>query len=156
MTQSALAAIRNLVEPVFRRPEFVQAAALCLRDGRKGPEVLMVSSLTTKRWILPKGWPMPDRSLAEAALQEAWEEAGVRGSVNESSVGSFSYRKLVKDGIPVTCRCHVFRVAVSELAEDWPEKDRRKREWVPVRDAIKRVEEPELKQFLRSLRPPSL
>ena len=97
MKQSAVAAFRNFVEPVFRRPEFVQTAALCLRDSRKGPEVLLVSSLTSKRWILPKGWPMEGRTLAQAALQEAWEEAGVTGVVETAPMGHFSlirYEKL--------------------------------------------------------------
>ena len=36
-----------------------QVAALC---WRRAPllEILLVTSLRTKRWILPKGWPEPD------------------------------------------------------------------------------------------------
>ncbi|MCB1396277.1 MAG: NUDIX hydrolase [Rhodobacter sp.] len=151
MKHTALAAYRTFLEPAFRRPEFVQTAALCVREGKKGPEILLVSSLTTKRWILPKGWPMEGRTLAEAALQEAWEEAGVQGSVEADSTGSFSYRKAVKGGIPVTCRCEVFRVDVDALADDWPERGRRQREWVTPREAAKRVEEPELKAILREI-----
>jgi 8-oxo-dGTP pyrophosphatase MutT (NUDIX family) len=151
MPNSALAAFRTYVEPVFRRPEFVQAAALCLREGAKGPEVLLVSSLTTKRWILPKGWPMSGRTLAGAALQEAWEEAGVKGSVAETAIGQYSYRKSVKGGIPVTCRCDVFQVDVDAMLEEWPEKGRRKRAWFPLAEAAKRVDEPELKALLRGL-----
>ena len=151
MKQSAVAAFRNFVEPVFRRPEFVQTAALCLRDSRKGPEVLLVSSLTSKRWILPKGWPMEGRTLAQAALQEAWEEAGVTGVVETAPMGHFSYQKVVKNGIPVACRCEVFRVAVTGEARDFPEKGRRKRQWVSPVEAARAVEEPELKKLLRNL-----
>lgn len=151
MKHTALAAYRTFVEPAFRRPEFVQTAALCLREGQSGPEVLLVTSLSTKRWILPKGWPMESRTLADAALQEAWEEAGVRGTVDQQSLGNFSYRKVVKRGIPVTCRCEVFRVDVDDLAEDWPEKGQRRREWVSLREAAKRVSEPELKAILTEI-----
>lgn len=150
MKKSAFAALKSLFHPMVRRPDYVQAAALCVRPGASGPKVLLVSSLTSGRWIVPKGWPMVDRSLAEAAAQEAWEEAGVRGTLHPDSLGSFTYRKLFKDGIPVTCRCEVFRIDVTELAEDWPEKGRRKRRWLGLEAAAKRVQEPELKAILRA------
>lgn len=151
MKQTALAAFRNFVEPVFKRPEFVQTAALCVRQGKKGPEVLLVTSLDSKRWIVPKGWPMEGKSLAQAALQEAWEEAGVQGAVDEYPVGSYGYQKTVKGGIPVTCRCSVYRIDVTGLAEDYPEKARRRRSWMRVNEAAKAVEEPELKAVIRAL-----
>ena len=151
MKQSAMAAFKAFVQPVFQRPEFVQAAALCLRKGVSGTEVLLVSSLNTKRWIVPKGWPMEGRSLAEAAAQEAWEEAGVRGTLYPKAEGDFAYRKMVKDGIPVSCRCQAYRIDVEELADDWPEQGRRKRQWFSPKAAAKRVEEPELKALLRKL-----
>ena len=37
-----------------------QVAALCWRQSSKRPsqlEVLLITSLNSKRWILPKGWP---------------------------------------------------------------------------------------------------
>ncbi|MCB1388734.1 MAG: NUDIX domain-containing protein [Rhodobacteraceae bacterium] len=151
MKQTALAAFRTLVEPVFKRPEFVQTAALCTRQGRKGVEVLLVTSLDTKRWIVPKGWPMEGRSLAQAAAQEAWEEAGVRGVVDENPIGSFGYEKTVKGGIPVTCRCSVYRIETEALAEDYPEKGRRERRWMRPRDAARAVDERELKAVIRAL-----
>ncbi|HHX88347.1 MAG TPA: NUDIX domain-containing protein, partial [Paracoccus sp.] len=83
MKQSPLKALVSIFEPVFRRPDYIQAAALCLREGNKGREVLLISSLKSERWILPKGWPMKGRTLAGAALQEAWEEAGVVGRADE-------------------------------------------------------------------------
>ena len=151
MKHTAISAFKALVSPVLRRPDFVQAAALCLRDGPQGPEVLLVSSLSSKRWILPKGWPIEGLTLAEAALQEAWEEAGVQGRVVPDPVGSFAYRKIVKQGVPVSCRCEVFRVAVSSMAEDFPEQARRNRRWLPVAEAAALVEEPELKALLTTL-----
>lgn len=152
MKSTAISAFRSYVEPVFKRPEFVQSAALCTRKGKKGIEVLLVTSLTTKRWIVPKGWPMEGRSLAQAAAQEAWEEAGVRGTLDENPIGSFGYRKVVKGGIPVTCRCSVYRIEVDALAETFPEKGRRVLAWMPAAEAAKAVEERELKDIIRALR----
>lgn len=143
--------LRDLLAPAFRRPEFLQAAALCLREGALGREVLMVTSLGTRRWVLPKGWPMKGRTLAGAALREAWEEAGVIGSVNETPCGYFTYEKRKRGGFSLACRVEVFRVEVSDLARDWPERKRRKRAWLPVDEAAAAVDEPELQALLHGL-----
>ena len=147
MKQAALAAFRNYVEPVFRRPEFVQTAALCTRRGKKGIEVLLVTSLQTRRWIVPKGWPMEGRSLAQAALQEAWEEAGVRGTVAGRPGGRFA----AQSGLEMPCRCSVYRIDVSDLAGEYPEKPRRLRQWMRQQAAAEAVDEPELKAIIRAL-----
>ena len=57
-------------------------------------EVMLISSLDTGRWIIPKGWPIEGKDAAGAALQEAWEEAGVRkGRVTGGALGSYAYDK---------------------------------------------------------------
>lgn len=150
MSISAIRTFLTLFDPVVRRDRSIQAGALCLRDGASGREVLLITSLRTKRWIVPKGWPMPDRSLAQTALQEAWEEAGVRGFVDELEACAYSYDKIRRDGSAVSTRCSLFRVDVRELAEDWPEKKRRERRWVPLAEAATMVDEQELREiFLR-------
>jgi 8-oxo-dGTP pyrophosphatase MutT (NUDIX family) len=151
MMNSPVERFRELLEPVFRPPPFIQAAALCLREGRTGREVLMVTSRTTRRWVLPKGWPMKGRTLAGAALREAWEEAGVIGTVEDTPVGWYSYEKTRKDGPPLSCRVEVFRVAVTDLARDWPEARKRRREWMALEQAAGVVTEPQLQALLRRL-----
>ena len=151
MKQSPLKALVSIFEPVFRRPDYIQAAALCLREGNKGREVLLISSLKSERWILPKGWPMKGRTLAGAALQEAWEEAGVVGRAEEGPVGYYTYRKIRAGGLPVSCRVEVFNIVLADLVRDYPERKRRKRVWMPLEDAAAAVEEPELKALLLSL-----
>lgn len=151
MKQTPLQALVSLIEPVFRRPEFIQAAALCLREGKRGREVLLVSSLDTGRWILPKGWPMKNRTLAGAAQQEAWEEAGVIGKAEEIPVGFYTYEKMRAGGLPVSCRVEVFRLDLVDLAKDWPERRRRKRKWMTPEEAAAAVAEPELKTLLLSI-----
>ena len=135
----------------FLHPAFVQAAALCLRDMPAGPEVLLVQSLRQGRWILPKGWPMKNRSLAEAAATEAWQEAGVRGRLHPDPVGAFTYTKLRKSGLPVQCRPQVYRIDVETLADTYPEAGRRTRAWFTLPAAIEAVQNPEIKDLLRQL-----
>ncbi|MTH58905.1 NUDIX domain-containing protein [Paracoccus litorisediminis] len=126
----------------------MQVAALCL-DG-KG-KILLVTSRGTGRWIVPKGWPMPGRTLADAAMQEAWEEAGVRGRVNQSSLGSYHYDKQQDHGFAIPVEVRVFALEVDELADDYPEKDDRKRRWYRPDRAAELVTESELKKLLRAL-----
>ena len=41
----------------------------------------MVTSRNGRRWVIPKGMMEPGKTAGEIALQEAWEEAGVRGHI---------------------------------------------------------------------------
>ena len=42
---------------------------------RKALGVMLVSSLESRRWVIPKGWPMKGLEDHEAAAREAFEEA---------------------------------------------------------------------------------
>lgn len=128
-----------------------QVAAIPVRRLASGAiEVLLVTSRETQRWVIPKGWPMPDRTAGQAAAIEAWEEAGVRGRAEEPQVGTFTYdKRKPKAVVPVTVE--VFRLDVTEIAENWPEKAERARAWFSPREAAERVQEPELKELLLTL-----
>ena len=141
--------LRNVLE--FVRPSFVQTAALCLRDGAKGREVLLIRTLQRRHWIIPKGWPMRNRTLAEAAACEAWEEAGVRGNISPEPIGAFTYTKIKKSGLPVQCRPLVFKLEVTEVHDTFPEAGKRTRKWVTPTEAADMVHNPDLASLLRSL-----
>ena len=81
-----------------RHPPILQVAALCYRRSAKGLRILLITSRDTGRWIIPKGWPMRNRSEAQAAAREAWEEAGLRGVIDERSIGFYTYSKKVGPG----------------------------------------------------------
>ncbi|MFT4014180.1 MAG: NUDIX hydrolase [Paracoccus sp. (in: a-proteobacteria)] len=132
-----------------RRPPAMQVAALC-RDARTG-EVLLVTSRDTGRWILPKGWPMPGRSLAEAAGQEAWEEAGARGPIAQAEIGSYHYDKHQDGGFVIPVQVKVYPLTVESLAEKYPEAKQRRRRWYPPTRAAELVAETGLKELLRGL-----
>ena len=138
-------------EPLFRE-HGKQVAALCWRITQKAapvPEVLLITSLNSKRWILPKGWPEPELTLAETAAHEAFEEAGVIGKIGAAPVGHYHYLKEKKEGGGVPCRVEVFALAVTRQLDDWPEKNARKIIWLPAEQAAARVSEPGLRQVLR-------
>lgn len=146
MPQGMLSQMLNFV-----RPAFVQTAALCVREGPEGPQVLLVKTLRRGHWIVPKGWPINKKSLAEAAAIEAWEEAGVKGRVSEPPIGAFTYTKIKKSGLPVQCRPQVFRLDVEKLHDRYPEANKRTRQWFALPDAVRAVQNPELKALLSAL-----
>jgi 8-oxo-dGTP pyrophosphatase MutT (NUDIX family) len=132
-----------------------QVAALCWRPSPRRPsqlEVLLITSLNSKRWILPKGWPEAGLSAAENAAREAFEEAGVTGKIEAQPVGSYHYLKAKKDGGGMPCSVDVFALAVTKQLDDWPEKNVRVLAWVPVEQAVIQVSEPGLRQVLRDFR----
>ena len=110
-------------------------------------EILIISSIKRKHWIVPKGIKEPGMSPQESAAQEAREEAGVEGEVGTTSLGTYSYEKWGG-----TCTVEVYPMEVTRiLPEDaWPERHRG-REWVSPNQAAKRLKQPELTSMLEAL-----
>lgn len=128
-----------------------QVAALCYRDGADGLEILLITS-SNGRWILPKGWPMDDRSDAKAAKQEAWEEAGVKkGHLEKRPVGTYLAKKAFGDGKTALCDTTVYAIEVTQTVKRFPEAKARKRKWVPLDVAPDTVDDPDLATFLSEL-----
>jgi 8-oxo-dGTP pyrophosphatase MutT (NUDIX family) len=119
-----------------------QAAAVPLRQG----QVCVVSSRSGRRWVVPKGCLEPGKTSAEVALQEAWEEAGLVGVLQPDPVGSYLYEKA-----GILCHVTVFLLHVTGEAEDWPERDLRERSWLPLGQALGRVEDHGLREILRGV-----
>jgi 8-oxo-dGTP pyrophosphatase MutT (NUDIX family) len=59
----------------------LQVAAVCYRRRGRSFEFLLVNTNGGGKWTFPKGAPEPSMSHSQAAEQEAWEEAGVRGQI---------------------------------------------------------------------------
>jgi len=142
-----------------KRDARTQFGALCFRSSKKakkGHEILIISSLDTGRWIIPKGWPMDGITPADAAGQEAWEEAGARGKLYQDCIGLYSYSKFLDEDLSLPVIVAVFALEVSRLDDTFPEAGRRKRKWVSPNKAAARVDEVELKHLLRSFDPARL
>ena len=109
-------------------------------------DILLLTTRQSKRWIIPKGWPIKGLRPAKSAAREAFEEAGVRGRVRAKSVGFFAYDKtLDENGVRVSCEVRVFPLLVKRQSETWPEIEQRMVEWVAPDKALTLIEEPELK-----------
>lgn len=119
----------------------LQAAAIPLHQGR----ICLVTSSSGKRWVIPKGVIDTGQTAVETALQEAWEEAGLAGVLRPEPVGSYFYEKYGG-----TCQVAVFLMDVTEVADQWPEQLLRERVWLPVREAVQRIDEAGLRKIIRS------
>src|SRR4051812_31357129 len=130
-----------------------QVAALPYRQAPSGDlEFLLVTSRETRRFVLPKGWPMKRRSDAEAAALEAFQEAGVTGHAHPMPLGSYKYWKRVKNAF-VLVKVVVYALEVEAELTTWKEHSQRRRKWLSLQDVIALVDEPELISLFRSLHP---
>lgn len=129
-----------------------QAAALAYRTAADGkPEILLVTSRETRRWILPKGWIENDVKPHQTAAMEAWEEAGVRGRVKKKPIGSYVYEKRLTNGDYALCQVTVFALKVTTQLDEWPEKNERERRWVSLDQGANLISDSELASTILKL-----
>lgn len=118
------------------------AAALPIYEGK----ICLITNRTGKQWIIPKGTPEPNKPLAQIALTEAWEEAGVIGYLSPEPIGTFLYRK---SGL---IRCVLTWVLqVTEVFDVWPEDYLRDRRWETPNDAVNFIKNKGICDLIRQL-----
>lgn len=128
-----------------------QYAALpfAVRDGE--PQVMLITSRETGRWVIPKGWPEKKVKPYDLAAREAYEEAGLLGKVARKPLGSYRYEKQLSAKKAVSCVVHVYRLEVQQELDDWPEKGQRERCWMSPSQAALLVSESGLARILLRL-----
>ena len=127
--------------------KFVAQSAVIPYRNKKGLEILLVTSLGTGRWVLPKGHVENEMTPRESAIKEAFEEAGINGKVPDKKVGDYVYHKDDKiDG--TTYKVAVYAMRVTYELDIWPEDNQRKREWMSAEKAAHSVDEIELRQLI--------
>ncbi len=87
-----------------------------------------------------------------AAAREAYEEAGLQGTIRpDTAVGHYHYNKAIETTqLPI--RVKVFLLRVERQLETWPEQSQRDTRWFSPEEAAELVAEPELASLLRSTR----
>jgi 8-oxo-dGTP pyrophosphatase MutT (NUDIX family) len=125
-----------------------QYAALPWRLENGALQVLLITSLKTKRWIVPKGWPVEGLTPQDCAAHEALEEAGVMGPMADKALGRYRYKKLRKTGEILPCEVHVYPMRVTDRKKNWREKKARKSQWCSVAEALIHVRETGLRRLI--------
>lgn len=119
-----------------------------LADGSM--EIMLVTSRTTRRWIVPKGWPIRGVKDYEAAAREAMEEAGVVGIISMKPAGRYEYWKRLADHF-VLCKVKLYLLFVEQQLPIWAEIGQRHCQWFKPEDAADLVDEPGLSSLIRSI-----
>jgi 8-oxo-dGTP pyrophosphatase MutT (NUDIX family) len=120
-----------------------QAGVIAYRilDGKV--QVLLMTSRDTGRWIIPKGNIDAGATPAKAAEKEAYEEAGVKGTITSLlPLGIYTYFKKLESGEARAATVEVYLLRVKERLKKWPEKGERKLSWVSTKEAVRLIEEP--------------
>ena len=128
-----------------------QYAALPLMGSGERIQVLLVTSRGTGRWIIPKGHPEKKMKPCDVAALEAFEEAGVSGTVGKLPLGQYRSTKGLPSGRVAPCEVTVFRLDVTGHHAGWKEDHERKRLWVPLVQAARFVDDGGLATFLDEL-----
>jgi len=114
-------------------------------------EILLVTTRQTRRWIIPKGWPIKGLKPSQSAAREAYEEAGVRGKVGAKSIGVFCWEKRMEEGVGVTpCEVRVFPMLVKRHFDLWPEAHEREARWFDARAAVAVVKIDGLRELIET------
>jgi ADP-ribose pyrophosphatase YjhB (NUDIX family) len=125
---------------------FNQSGVIPYRKRNNEIEILLITSLKKKNWIIPKGFIEFNLTPFESAKKEAYEEAGVKGTNETVELGVFKIKK--KTGL---CIIKIFSMEVSEVLEEYPEKNQRKRKWFSVREAADNISIPEVSKLILEL-----
>ncbi|NVJ92886.1 MAG: histidine phosphatase family protein [Methylocystaceae bacterium] len=126
---------------------YTQSCVVPYRLHEGDLQVLIISSSKKKHWVVPKGIHDPGLSAQASAAQEAYEEAGVHGTVSEDMIGQYSYPKW-----DATCEVSVFAMEVNAILDpaEWQESQRLRR-WVTVEAAVDLISNPDLAKIVSGL-----
>ncbi|MFP4548632.1 MAG: NUDIX domain-containing protein [Fidelibacterota bacterium] len=121
-----------------------QSGAVPVRKHKGVTKALIIRSNNKKKWIFPKGIVEHGLTAEESAQKEAYEEAGVLGTIGKK-IGEYEYHKW--NG---TCHVELFIMNDAKELKRWPE-DFRKRKWVPITALDKYIKKEELKSIIDKL-----
>ena len=125
---------------------FNQSGVIPFRKTKQGLEVLLITSLKKKKWIIPKGFVEFNLTPFESAKKEAYEEAGVYGTNETIELGHFENPKSI--GV---CHVKVFAMEVIEVLDNYPDKEKRRRKWFSLKEAANNMQTKEISNMISSL-----
>lgn len=118
----------------------LQVAAVCYRVREFAVEFLLVKTSSGK-WTFPKGRIEPVLSARESAAREAWEEAGVRGRIDEQHFGFYLDTKRSLAPQNKLCEIMVASFLLEVRSTAPPEESDRNPTWFTAQQAKKRLQE---------------
>jgi len=127
-----------------------QIGALPYVETDAGLLVLLITTRGRGSWTIPKGWPKPGLADSELAAREAFEEAGITGSIGARPVGNFVYTKRLHLFSWVRCSVEIYPLSANCQHLSWPEQGSRQAMWLEPGRAAAKVKESQLAGVLRA------
>jgi 8-oxo-dGTP pyrophosphatase MutT (NUDIX family) len=131
--------VENNKQNVYRQSGVIPYT---IKDGKL--LLLLITSISKGNWIIPKGIIDDGFSPQESAMNEAYEEAGVRGQIDNKIIGAYNYHKWGG-----RCEVQVFAYAVTEMLDEWPEMHMRERAWFSKENAAEQIKNPDLRDVVQ-------
>lgn len=112
-----------------------QVAVVPFRRSGGEIEICLIRRRDSRKWGIPKGFIDRGYSAEQAALTEAFEEAGLKGDILDGAIGTYAYQKWDSDLIVA-----VYVMKVRDVETKWPEKSFRERRWATLAKAEELLE----------------
>ncbi len=126
---------------------YAQSAVIPFKYIDKKLHIMLVTSSSGKRWVVPKGIIEPGMTAQESAANEALEEGAITGDVFDKKIGDYKVKKW-----EASCEVKVYVMHVKKQLSDrqWQESHR-KRCWVSIKKAQALLDNSELKKIVTKL-----
>lgn len=127
-----------------------RAGAVPFRVPKKKADpvsVLLITSMTRKRWILPKGTVEADETMEETALRETLEETGVKGQLMPEFPMTVLIERQFEDAFEHV-PCTFYPLLAKSISKKWEEDMMRKRQWVTLPKARRLIKDDDYAELL--------
>jgi 8-oxo-dGTP pyrophosphatase MutT (NUDIX family) len=139
------AEVRGLRENPEMARVYRQAAVIPFRVRDERVEIALVTTLSGKKWVIPKGSLDDGEQSRDAAIRETEEEAGLIGDLEPKPLGRYHFTRSNERYV-----VDVYLMRVTTVFDHWQEDGMRRRRWIAL-DKAAAVVGPELQPFIRTV-----